>query len=357
MPKKPEDIIRDEIRALTAYHVPDPGGMVKLDAMENPYRLPPELCRALAESLAGAALNRYPDPAARELKTRLRTAMQIPSAMELVLGNGSDELIQTLALAVARPGALMLGFEPSFVMFRMIATFAGMRYLGLPLNADFTIDTATAVAAVEQHQPALIFIAYPNNPSGNLFDADAIARIIHAAPGLVIVDEAYHAFAGRSFMPRLAEFPNLLVMRTVSKLGLAGLRLGLLAGHSAWLHHVDKVRLPYNVNVLTQLAATEVLQHRDVLEAQAAAIRSERTRLLTELRRLPGVEAYASEANFILFRVTKADQVFSGLKQRGVLIKNLHGTHPLLADCLRVTVGTPAENTQFLSALTAILNP
>lgn len=357
MPKKPEDIIRDEIRALTAYHVPDPGGMVKLDAMENPYRLPPELCRALAESLAGAALNRYPDPGARELKTRLRTAMQIPSAMELVLGNGSDELIQMLALAVARPGALMLGFEPSFVMFRMIATFAGMRYVGLPLNADFTIDTATAVAAVEQHQPALIFIAYPNNPSGNLFDADAIARIIHAAPGLVIVDEAYHAFAGRSFMPRLAEFPNLLVMRTVSKLGLAGLRLGLLAGHSAWLHHVDKVRLPYNVNVLTQLAATEVLQHRDVLEAQAAAIRSERTRLLAELRRLPGVEAYASEANFILFRVTKADQVFSGLKQRGVLIKNLHGTHPLLADCLRVTVGTPAENTQFLSALTAILNP
>jgi histidinol-phosphate aminotransferase len=357
MPKKPEDIIRDEIRALTAYHVPDPGGMVKLDAMENPYRLPPELCRALAESLAGAALNRYPDPGARELKTRLRTAMQIPSAMELVLGNGSDELIQMLALAVARPGALMLGFEPSFVMFRMIATFAGMRYVGLPLNADFTIDTATAVAAVEQHQPALIFIAYPNNPSGNLFDADAIARIIHAAPGLVIVDEAYHAFAGRSFMPRLAEFPNLLVMRTVSKLGLAGLRLGLLAGHSAWLHHVDKVRLPYNVNVLTQLAATEVLQHRDVLEAQAAAIRSERTRLLAELRRLPGVETYASEANFILFRVTKADQVFSGLKQRGVLIKNLHGTHPLLADCLRVTVGTPAENTQFLSALTAILNP
>jgi len=274
-----------------------------------------------------------------------------------VLGNGSDELIQMLALAVARPGALMLGFEPSFVMFRMIATFAGMRYVGLPLNADFTIDTATAVAAVEQHQPALIFIAYPNNPSGNLFDADAIVRIIHAAPGLVIVDEAYHAFAGRSFMPRLAEFPNLLVMRTVSKLGLAGLRLGLLAGHSAWLHHVDKVRLPYNVNVLTQLAATEVLQHRDVLEAQAAAIRSERTRLLAELRRLPGVETYASEANFILFRVTKADQLFSGLKQRGVLIKNLHGTHPLLADCLRVTVGTPVENTQFLSALTAILNP
>ena len=357
MPKTPDEIIRDEIRALTTYHVPDPVGMVKLDAMENPYRLPQELCRVLGEGVAGAALNRYPDPAARELKLRLRAAMQIPAAMELVLGNGSDELIQMLALAVAKPGAVMLGFDPSFVMFRMIAAFAGMRYVGLPLNADFSIDVAAAVAAVEEHQPALIFIAYPNNPTGNLFDADAIARIIAAAPGMVVVDEAYHAFAGASFMPRLAEFPNLLVMRTVSKLGLAGLRLGLLAGHGAWLHHIDKVRLPYNVNVLTQRVAAEVLQHRDVLDAQAAAIRSERSRLFAGLRGLPGVEAYASEANFILFRVAKADEVFSGLKQRGVLIKNLHGSHPLLADCLRVTVGTPTENAQLLSALTAILNP
>ncbi len=357
MPKTPEAIIRDEIRALTAYPVPDAGGMVKLDAMENPYRLPPELCGVLAERVAGAALNRYPDPAARELKLRLRAAMQIPAAMELVLGNGSDELIQMLALAAARPGAVMLGLEPSFVMFRMIAAFAGMRYVGVPLNADFSIDIAAALAAVEEHQPALIFIAYPNNPTGNLFDAGAIARIIAAAPGMVIVDEAYHAFAGASFMPRLAEFPNLLVMRTVSKLGLAGLRLGLLAGHGAWLDHVDKVRLPYNVNVLTQLAAAEVLQCPEVLAAQAAAIRNERTRVLAELRRLPGVEAYASDANFILFRVAKADLIFNGLKQRGVLIKNLQGTHPLLADCLRVTVGTPAEMSQFLSALTAILNP
>lgn len=357
MPKTPDEIIRDEIRALTAYHVPDPVGMVKLDAMENPYRLPQELCRVLGEGVAGAALNRYPDPAARELKLRLRAAMQVPSAMELVLGNGSDELIQMLALAVAKPGAVMLGFDPSFVMFRMIAAFAGMRYVGLPLNADFSIDVAAAVAAVEEHQPALIFVAYPNNPTGNLFDAGAIARIIAAAPGMVVVDEAYHAFAGASFMPRLAEFPNLLVMRTVSKLGLAGLRLGLLAGHGAWLHHIDKVRLPYNVNVLTQRVAAEVLQHRDVLDAQAAAIRSERSRLFAGLRSLPGVEAYASAANFILFRVAKADQVFSGLKQRGVLIKNLHGSHPLLADCLRVTVGTPTENAQLLSALTAILNP
>jgi len=170
-----------------------------------------------------------------------------------------------------------------------------------------------------------------------------------------VVDEAYHAFAGRTFMPRLAEFSNLLIMRTVSKLGLAGLRLGLLAGGNEWLHHINKVRLPYNVNVLTQLVAAEVLQHPEVLALQTATIRAERTRVLAELRRTAGVEAYASDANFILFRVAIADQVFSGLKQRGVLIKNLNGSHPLLANCLRVTVGTPAENARFMSALAATL--
>ena len=357
MPKTPEEIIRDEIRALTAYHVPDSGGMVKLDAMENPYRLPPELISAIAARVADAALNRYPDPGARSLKAQLRAAMQIPAEMEIVLGNGSDELIQMLALAVARPGAVMLGLEPSFVMFRMLATIAGLKYVGVPLNSDFTIAAEQTIAATEQHRPALIFIAYPNNPSGNLFDADVVMRIINAAPGIVVIDEAYHAFAGRSFMPRLAEFPNLLVMRTVSKLGLAGLRLGLLAGREGWLRHVEKVRLPYNVNILTQLVAAEVLQHQDVLEKQAAAIRAERARVLAELQRLPGVEVYVSDANFILFRVAGAMRVFDGLKQRGILIKNLTGTHPLLADCLRVTIGTSGENTQFLGALAASLNP
>jgi histidinol-phosphate aminotransferase len=287
----------------------------------------------------------------------LRTAMQIPAGTELVLGNGSDELIQMLALAVAKPGAVMLGLEPSFVMFHLIAAFTGMRYIGVPLNADFSVDAARTLAAIEQHQPALIFVAYPNNPSGNLFDAEVVGRIIDAAPGIVIVDEAYHAFAEKSFMPRLTEFSNLLVMRTVSKLGLAGLRLGVLAGHEGWLRHIDKVRLPYNVNVLTQLVTVEVLREANVLQAQAAAIRAERARVLTELRRVPGVEAYASDANFILFRAAGADQLFNGLKLRGILIKNLNRTHPLLADCLRVTVGTPEENTQFLNALSALLNP
>ena len=356
MPKTPEDVIRDEIRSLKAYHVPDSAGMVKLDAMENPYRLPPELRARLARLVEEAALNRYPDTAAVELKTRLRRALEVPEGMDLLLGNGSDELIQLLVMAVAKPGAVVLGVEPSFVMFRMIAAFAGARYAGVDLRDDFSLDVERILAAIERERPAIIFIAYPNNPTGNLFDAGLIERIIDAAPGLVVVDEAYHAFAGKSFIPRLAGHPNLLVMRTLSKLGLAGLRLGALTGPARWLTQLDKLRLPYNVSTLTQVVACEVLQHPDVLTEQAGAIKLERGNLLQALRRVPGVAVYPSDANFILFRINQAERVFDGLKRRGVLIKSLHGSHQLLADCLRVTVGTPDENAAFLSALNQTLN-
>ena len=351
MPKTPEDVIRAEVRALKAYPVPDSSGMVKLDAMENPYRLPPELRGRLARLVEEAALNRYPDAAAPALKARLRRAFGVPDGMELLLGNGSDELIQVLALAARKPDPV-LGVEPSFVMFRMIATFAGAPYVGVDLRDDYSLDIEKLLAAVERHRPGLVFIAYPNNPTGNLFDAGLIERIVEAAPGLVVIDEAYHAFAGHSFLPRLARHPNLLVMRTLSKLGLAGIRLGVLIGATRWIGELDKLRLPYNVNTLTQLIAAEVLEHDSVLTEQAAAIKLERGRLLRELQRVPGVTAYPSDANFILFKVSQAGRVFEALKRRGVLIKNLHGSHRLLADCLRVTVGTPDENTAFLSALT-----
>ena len=352
MPKSPDEIIRDEIRALKAYHVPDSKGMVKLDAMENPYRLPETLRAKIAGLVDQAALNRYPDPGAGELKARLREALGVPGGMELLLGNGSDELIQMLVLATGRPGAVVMGVEPSFVMFRMISAFAGVQYVGVDLREDFQLDAERVLAAIERHQPALLFLAYPNNPTGNLFDEDLVTRIIGAAPGIVVLDEAYHAFAGRSFIARLARHSNLLVMRTVSKLGLAGLRLGALIGPGAWLRELDKVRLPYNVNTLTQTVACEVLQHGKLLTDQATAIKLERGRLLGELGRLPRVTAYPSDANFILFRIRDAERVFDELKRRGVLIKSLHGSHRLLENCLRVTVGTPDENTAFLTALT-----
>jgi histidinol-phosphate aminotransferase len=349
--KTPGTVIRDEVRAISAYHVPDSHDLIKLDAMENPYGLPANMRAGIAELAANAGLNRYPDPSASDLKARLRVVMRVPDGMGLLLGNGSDELIQILALAVNRPGAVLMGVDPSFVVFRMVATFTGMRYAGVPLVANFSLDLPRLLATVHEHRPALTFIAYPNNPTGNLFDAEAIRALIEASSGLVVVDEAYHAFAGRSFLPELARYPNLLVMRTLSKIGLAGLRLGMLIGRPEWLSELDKVRLPYNVSVLTQRIAAYVLETPEVLDAQAAEIRRQRTRLMAGLESLRGVRAFPSDANFILFRVAQAQRVFAGIKSRGVLIKNLSGAHPSLIDCLRVTVGTPEENDQFLSAL------
>lgn len=352
-----EHWVRPEIRALSAYHVPDPGKCVKLDAMENPYRWPDELVSAWLDRLRDAPLNRYPDPSARRLQERLRVAMQVPDAMAILLGNGSDELIQMIVQTVAAPGRVILAPEPTFVMYRMIAQVLGLTFAGVPLKADFALDLDAMLEAIERHQPAVVFLAYPNNPTGNLFDAAAVRRIIAEAPGLVVVDEAYAAFASDSFMGALGEYPNLLVLRTVSKMGLAGLRLGLLAGPPAWLNEIDKTRLPYNINVLTQASAEFALEHRDVLDAQTARIRADRAALLAALAEFTGLTVYPSEANFILFRTPagQADAIFTGLRERGILIKNLSGAGGALADCLRVTVGTPEENAAFLAVLGQLL--
>ena len=352
----PANLLRQEILDLHAYPVPNSIGMVKLDAMENPYSLPLPLREEIARLVADEPLNRYPDATAHALKASIREVINLPpenssSAMQILLGNGSDEIIQLLAMATAKPGAILMSVEPSFVMYKMIAAFTGMQYIGVPLNADFTLNLAAVLEAVRRHQPALIFLAYPNNPSGNLFDATAIKKIIEAAPGLVVVDEAYYAFTSASFIPMLTKFSNLLVMRTFSKLGMAGLRLGFLVGSAAWLAQLEKLRLPYNIGVLTQQVALKLLQHHDVLLQQAEQIKLDRAYLFQQLHSLENVQPFASDANFILFRTPHAGNIFEGLKQRGVLIKNLSTGHPLLANCLRVTVGTPQENERFVVAL------
>jgi histidinol-phosphate aminotransferase len=347
----PERLLRQEVLSLHAYHVPPAVGMLKLDAMENPYLLPPEVRAEIAQAVTEAEVNRYPDASAQGLKEAIRAATGVSAEMGLLLGNGSDEIIQLLAMAVAKPGATLLSVEPSFVMYKMIAAFVGMSYVGVPLADDFSLDLPALLAAIEQHQPALVFLAYPNNPTGNLFDADAIRQVIDAAPGLVVVDEAYYAFASSSFLPELGWYPNLLVMRTFSKLGMAGLRVGFLAGDPQWLDQLEKLRLPYNVGVLPQIVAQTMLKHHNVLLQQAECIKQDRAWLYERLVGTVDVRAYPSEANFILFHVPRTDAVFAGLKQRGVLIKNLNGGHPALTGCLRVTVGAPEENERFVLAL------
>jgi histidinol-phosphate aminotransferase len=344
----PEELVRPEILALKAYHVAEAEGMVKLDAMENPYPLPPAMRRELAEVLARVELNRYPEPTGQKLRALIARKMAVPPGMELLLGNGSDDLIQIVTQALARPGAAMMYPAPTFVMYAMNATFCGMRAIPVPLREDFSFDAGAFIARMQAEKPALVFIAYPNNPTGVLYPEEDVARVVRAAEGLVVIDEAYHVFARKSFMPRLAEFPNLAVVRTVSKLGLAGIRLGYMAARAEWIREFNKVRQAYNVSVLTQAAALFVLERLDVLEAQAASIRAEREVLRKGLEQLPGMTVFPSEANFFLVRVPDPEGVFEALRGQGVLVRNLH---PGLPGCLRVTVGTPDENRILLSAL------
>lgn len=351
MPQSPEELVRAEILALKAYSVSDAAGLVKLDAMELPYRLPEALRRELAERLAQAEINRYPDPTGTRLRRALAQRMAVPPGMELMLGNGSDDLIQIVTFTLARPGAVMLIPEPTFVVYRMNATLSGMKLASVPLREDFSLDREAFLAKMRELRPALTFIAYPNNPTGALYPEADVAAVIAAGEGLVVLDEAYHVYAGRSFLPRLPEFPNLAVMRTVSKLGLAGIRLGYLAARPEWIAQFNKVRQVYNVGVLAQVAAEFALEHLDVLEGQAGAVRAERARLGAQLAALGGVTVFPSQANFFLLRVPDAGRTFEGLRRQGVLVRSFHGTHPMLAQCLRVTVGTPEENRILLNAL------
>ena len=348
------DIIRAEIRALAAYHVQNATGMIKLDAMENPFAFPDSLRAGLAEALAGTCLNRYPPAGADDLKHAIRQAMRIPASLDILFGNGSDEIIQIIAMAAARPGARLLSVEPAFVMFKIIATFCGLKYVGVPLRADFSLDQPAMLEAIAREQPSVTFIAYPNNPTGNLFDRASIRAILAATRaygGLVVIDEAYFAFAAESFLDEIAAHPGAVLMRTVSKLGLAGIRLGMLIGRSEWLAEFDKLRLPYNINVLTRAAAGFAMRHYETLLQQAEILKAERTRVADALDRIDPIQRFPSDANFILIRVADAGRTFDRLLSRKILVKNTSTSHPLLNNTLRITIGAPAENDALIAAL------
>jgi histidinol-phosphate aminotransferase len=351
--------IRPDVRAIAGYHVADASGFIKLDAMENPYHLPQHLLQELGQRLTEVVLNRYPVPSYDTLKQRICAKLGVPAGYDVILGNGSDELISILDMACAMQDrrATVLAPTPSFVMYQRSAQYAGMDYVSVPLRDDLSLDKDAMLAAIRQHKPALVYLSYPNNPTGNLFDEDAIVEIIRALgdTGIAVVDEAYEPFAQKSFMARLPEFPNLVVMRTVSKLGLAGIRLGYMSAAPQLLAEFDKVRPPYNINVLTQAAAEFALDHIEVLNEQAAALRAARSSLAASLAQLPGVTVFPSAANFLLIRVPDADDAHAKLLSHKVLIKNVSRMHNVLAQCLRITVSTPEENSAFLDALSAAL--
>ncbi len=343
---------------MSAYKVAESKNLIKLDAMENPYPWPEAIIEQWLQTLKACPINRYPDPEARELADTLRRINRIPQQSSLLLGNGSDEIIQILLMALP-PTSTVLAPEPSFVMYKQIALSLGLNYHGVPLQAaGFALDLPAMLAAIEQRQPAAIFLAYPNNPTGNLFDAGDIERILTATTGLVVVDEAYAPFTDASFIDRLQQYPNLMVMRTLSKLGLAGLRLGFLAGKPELVEQLHKIRLPYNINSLTQITANFALDHIDFLNRQTATIRQQRSEVFARLDQLDGVTPLSSSANFILFKsdAIAADELFLALKERGILIKNLSPQGGLLTNCLRVTIGTEQENAAFLDSVADTLN-
>ena len=354
----PLRFIRQDIQSMHAYAIQNAAGMVKLDAMENPFPLPPELQHALGERLGAVAINRYPGARVDDLKRALAAHVDLPAGHALMLGNGSDELISLLAMACDTPGASILAPLPGFVMYAMGAQLQGLVFHGVPLTADFELDETAMLAALRAHQPAITYLAYPNNPTANLWDAAVIRRLIAETAifgGLVVMDEAYQPFSSRSWLGEMRAEPeanaNVLLMRTLSKFGLAGVRLGYLLGPAALVQEVDKLRPPYNVSVLNAECALFALEHADVFAAQAAQICEQRAVLIETLARMPGVTPFPSDANMVLVRVPDAQRCFDALKARGLLVKNVSKMHSLLDQCLRLTVGTPIENALLMSAL------
>jgi len=353
----PDKLLREELANMQAYHVPDTTGLIKLDAMENPYVFPEELKAEWLSELKQLELNRYPSPQASELKKTFQQAYSLSPKLELMFGNGSDELIQLLIMAIVKPGATVLTVTPSFSMYKLISEYVGVDVVEVPLQQnDYALQMDVMLKEIETHQPALIFLACPNNPTGTLWPQEQIEEIIKQAPGLVIIDEAYSPFASYSMMPLVERYSHAIMMRTVSKLGLAGLRLGWMLGDSKWMNELNKMRLPYNINALTQATANFAMRNIEVFDRQANELCNQREALAKALQDISNVQAFPSEANFILFKVLSgsADNVYKNLLDNKIIIKNVSG-NKLLENCLRVTVGTEQENQAFINALTSAL--
>jgi len=274
----------------------------------------------------------------------------------VLIGNGSDELIHILLTAVsASPSGSVMFPIPTFAMYGISALNTGHAIIEVPLNDRLGLDTDAMLGAIADKAPSLIFLSYPNNPTGGCFDRDDIEKILEASSGLVVLDEAYFNFSGKTFLRDLDRWNNLVILRTLSKVGLAALRLGILIGHPSLVHHLNKVRLPYNVNIFSQVIGSLFVEHSEKFLDLTDRIISGRKWLFNELTAIEGLNPYPSDANFILFSCfMKKDDVYGRLIDRGVLVKNF--TSPdILKNCMRVTVGTEEENREFIETLKVVM--
>ncbi|MDC1046472.1 histidinol-phosphate transaminase [Candidatus Pseudothioglobus singularis] len=344
-----EQWLRSDIKNIDAYHVPVSKDMIKLDAMESPFGVPEDLKVEFLKCIEQSEVNRYPEADPSPLKDTLRSLMDIPDEFGILLGNGSDELIQLLALACSKDD-LIMSFEPSFVMYELVTKYVNLEYFGVQLDSNFDINLRDALLIIEREKPKIIFIAYPNNPTGNCFDYDAIIEIIKSTNSMVILDEAYYAYSDKSFLSEISNFPNLLVLRTISKIGFAGLRLGLLIGDQETIAQLNKLRLPYNINALTQTSANFLLQDKQRIINNAQIIIEERRRLAHELSLFSKFKVYPSQTNFILVHSEDAHSLHTALKENGILIKGFPKGSKL-SDFIRISVSEPVENNILIDAI------
>lgn len=344
-----EQWLRSDIKNIDAYHVPVSKDMIKLDAMESPFGVPEDLKVEFLKCIEQSEVNRYPEADPSPLKDTLRSLMDIPEEFGILLGNGSDELIQLLALACSKDD-LIMSFEPSFVMYELVSKYVNLEYFGVQLDSNFDINLSDALLIIEREKPKIIFIAYPNNPTGNCFDYDAIIEIIKSTNSMVILDEAYYAYSDKSFLSEISNFPNLLVLRTISKIGFAGLRLGLLIGDQETIAQLNKLRLPYNINALTQTSANFLLQDKQRIINNAQIIIEERRRLAHELSLFSKFKVYPSQTNFILVHSEDAHSLHTALKENGILIKGFPKGSKL-SNFIRISVSEPVENNMLIDAI------
>ncbi len=354
---KIEEIIKKEVLGQTAYAIDPRTCRIKLDANENPHPLPAGFKEKIRDRLDSLLLNRYPQAGSPDLKFSAAGSMGVTEDM-ILIGNGSDELIQTLLTAI-RPdpaGGVMIPV-PTFAMYKIGAINTSHTVIEIPLNDGFDLPIDTMLDIISKKSPAITLLSYPNNPSGNCFDAEKIKAIIAASEGIVVVDEAYFNFSRKTFLPYLEKWDNLVILRTLSKVGLAALRIGVMVAHPSLIHQLDKVRLPYNLNMVSQVAGQLFFDHEKEFLPQMDDIIAGREWLLDALKKIDGIVPYPSDANFILFSChADKNSVYEDLIKREILIKNFPSSGPL-KDCMRVTVGTTEENEAFIKALKEVMIP
>ena len=348
-----EALVRERVKSLKPYHVENFDCEIKLHANESPFPPPDKGIPIISKLQTEIQLNRYPDPDCRKLRQTLSKRLSVPME-KLIVGNGSDELIQFILQTFCDPGDTLAFPDPTFAMYSIIAQGMGLKSAAYPLDENWDFEAGPFLEFVEEHNAKAVFFSYPNNPTGNCFSDKAIKKIIEQYAGIVVVDEAYCDFSGKTFIEEMEKHNNLIILKTLSKIGMAGLRLGYGIAEPEVISQFNKVRLPYNSNSISQLLAEKLLSEFPAIQKQIDVIKEERDRMLEKLSEIEFITAYPSDSNFILFQVQKdSAQFFQALVEKGILIRNLAG-HPRLQNCLRVTVGTQEENDKFLQQVRSL---